>query len=56
MVDLLKTSMMVTVTVIPSLPDGSPRRWVCFTERDDGRSIWGELGHLIVNGTTATDK
>ncbi|XP_068085355.1 signal-induced proliferation-associated 1-like protein 2 isoform X3 [Anabrus simplex] len=26
MVDLLKTSLMVTVTVIPSLPDGSPRR------------------------------
>ncbi|PNF19182.1 hypothetical protein B7P43_G09603 [Cryptotermes secundus] len=26
MVDLLKTSMMVTVTVIPPLPDGSPRR------------------------------
>lgn len=26
MVDLLKTSLMVTVAVIPSLPDGSPRR------------------------------
>ncbi|KAJ4443510.1 hypothetical protein ANN_05182 [Periplaneta americana] len=26
MVDLLKTSMMVTVTVIPALSDGSPRR------------------------------
>ncbi|KAJ9585309.1 hypothetical protein L9F63_002894, partial [Diploptera punctata] len=26
MVDLLKTSMLVTVTVIPSLSDGSPRR------------------------------
>lgn len=26
MVDLLKTSLMVTVTVIPSLPDGSARR------------------------------
>ncbi|XP_065207737.1 signal-induced proliferation-associated 1-like protein 2 [Planococcus citri] len=26
MVDLLKTSLMVTVTVIPSLPDGAPRR------------------------------
>jgi len=30
MVDLLKTSMMVTVTVIPPLPDGSPRRCVCW--------------------------
>ncbi|XP_072158783.1 signal-induced proliferation-associated 1-like protein 3 [Bemisia tabaci] len=26
MVDLLKTSLLVTVTVIPPLPDGSPRR------------------------------
>jgi hypothetical protein len=28
MVDLLKTSIMVTVTVIPALADGSSRRYV----------------------------
>lgn len=30
MVDLLKTSVLVTVTVIPPFSDGSPRRYVEF--------------------------
>jgi hypothetical protein len=49
MVDLLKTSMMVTVTVIPSLPDGSPRRLVCFLGfKVFIKELYRELEHLIV--------